>query len=180
MFKTLGTAANSAIYKYVNAKKVPHLFILSGAEKFRDPDRAPWTVPWIPANTSQGEVFGKYILGAAPNARVAVLYQNDDMGRDLLQGLRQGFGTQAERMIVAQASYEISDPTVDSQIVTLKNTGADTLLVLAVPRFAAQALRKTAAIGWKPLRFVSSASANTEQVMKPVGLDVAAGCGRSG
>ena len=175
LFKTLGTAANSAIYKYVNAKKVPHLFILSGAEKFRDPDRAPWTVPWIPANTSQGEVFGKYILGAAPNARVAVLYQNDDMGRDLLQGLRQGFGTQAERMIVAQASYEISDPTVDSQIVTLKNTGADTLLVLAVPRFAAQALKKTAAIGWKPLRFVSSASANTEQVMKPVGLDVAAG-----
>jgi len=175
LFKTLGTAANSAIYKYVNGKKVPHLFILSGAAKFRDPDGAPWTLPWIPANTLQGEVFGKYIVRVVPNARIAVLYQNDDLGRDLLKGLRRGLGADADRMIVAQASYEISDPTIDSQIVMLKETGADTLVVFAVPRFAAQALKKTAAIGWKPLRIVSSASASTEHVMKPIGLDVAAG-----
>jgi ABC-type branched-subunit amino acid transport system substrate-binding protein len=175
LFKTLGTASNSAVYKYVNARKVPHLFILSGAEKFRDPDGAPWTVPLIPAFTAEGKVFAKYIQSNRPNARVAVLYQNDDLGKDLLRGLRQGFGAEAETMIVAQASFEMTDPTVDSQIITLNGSRADTLIVFAVPRFVAQALKRTAAIGWKPQRFIASPSANVEQVMKPVGLDISTG-----
>ena len=175
LFKTLGTAPDSAIYKYANGRKVPQLFILSGAEKFRDSDGAPWTVPLIPAYTAEGKTFARYVLSARPNAKVAVLYQNDDFGKDLLKGLRQGFGASADSRVVAEASYEVSDPTVDSQIVTLYSAHADTLMVFALPRFAVQALRKAAAIGWQPLRFVFSPSANVEQVMKPVGLDVATG-----
>ena len=175
LFKTLGTAPNSAVYRYVNAKKVPHLFILSGAEKFRDPEGAPWTVPLIPAFTAEGRVFARHVQSTNPNARIAVLYQNDDLGKDLLKGLRQGFGASADTAIVAQASFELSDPTVDSQIITLNSSGADTLVLFAVPRFVAQALKRSAAIGWKPLRLIASPSANVEQVMKPVGLDVATG-----
>ncbi len=175
LFKTLGTAPNSAVYKYVNAKKVPHLFILSGAERFRDPEGAPWTLPLIPAFTAEGKVFARHVLNTNPRARVAVLYQNDDLGKDLLKGLREGFGGKGDTAIVAQASFELTDPTVDSQIITLKGSGADTLIIFAVPRFVAQALKKSAALGWRPLRFIASPSANVEQVMKPVGLDVAAG-----
>jgi ABC-type branched-subunit amino acid transport system substrate-binding protein len=175
LYHSLGTPTNSAIYRYVNGQKVPHLFILSGAEKFRDPVQAPWTVPIVPALTSEARAFARYIVGNVPQARIAVLYQNDDLGRDMLKGLKQGLGANAGKMIVAEASYEITDPTIDSQIVSLKGSGADTLMLFGVPRFTAQALKKAAAIEWKPLRFVAAPSANVTSVMKPVGPDIAAG-----
>lgn len=175
LYHSLGTPTNSAIYRYVNAQKVPHLFILSGAEKFRDPVQAPWTVPIVPALTSEAKAYARYIVDVAPQARIGVLYQNDDFGRDMLKGLKQGLGANAAKMIVGEASYEIADPTVDSQIVSLQGAGADTLMLFAVPRFTAQALKKAAGIGWRPLRFVSAPSANVISVMKPVGPEITVG-----
>jgi branched-chain amino acid transport system substrate-binding protein len=169
LFHSLGTPTNSATYKYVIAQKVPHLFIVTGAEKFRDPVVAPWTTTMVHAYTSEAKAFARYIFGANPQAKIGVLYQNDDFGRDLLKGLKDGLGSNADKMLVAAVSYEITDPTVDSQIVTLKASSADTLMLFAVPRFAAQALKKVAAIEWKPLRFVAAPSSNVATVMKPVG-----------
>ncbi len=169
MFHSLGTPTNSATYKYVNAQKVPDLFILTGAEKFRDPVVAPWTTTIVPAYTSEAKAFARYILSTTPQAKISVLYQNDDLGRDLLRGLKDGLGSNAEKMIVAAVSYEVTDPTVDSQIVTLQSSGADTLMLFAVPRFSAQALKKAAAIEWEPLRIVAAPSSNVSTVMKPVG-----------
>ena len=173
IYHSLGTPTNSATYRYVNAQKVPQLFIVTGAEKFRDAAQAPWTVPIVPALTSEARALARYILGSAPQARIAVLYQNDDLGHDMLKGFKQGLGANAGKMIVAEASYEVTDPTIDSQIVSLKSAGADTLMLFAVPRFSAQALKKVAAIGWKPLRFVAAPSANATSVMKPVGPEIA-------
>ena len=147
MYHSLGTPTNSATYRYVNGQKVPQLFHRHRAEKFRDVVQAPWTVPIVPALTSEARALARYIVSSAPQARVAVLYQNDDLGRDMLKGLKQGLGANAVRMIVAEASYEITDPTIDSQIMSLQSAGADTLMLFAVPRFSAQALRKAAAIG---------------------------------
>ncbi len=175
IYHSLGTPTNSATYRYVNAHKVPHLFIVSGAERFRDGAQAPWTVPIVPALTSEAGALARYVLSNVPRARIAVLYQNDDLGRDMLKWLSQGLGASAGKMIVAEASYEVTDPTIDSQIVGLKDSGADTLMLFAVPRFAAQALRKTAAIGWQPLRFVAAPSANAVSVMKPLGPEIAVG-----
>ncbi len=175
IYHSLGTPTNSATYRYVNAQKVPQLFIVTGAEKFRNAAQAPWTVPIVPALTSEARALARYILGSAPQARIAVLYQNDDLGHDMLKGFKQGLGANAGKMIVAEASYEVTDPTIDSQIVSLKSAGADTLMLFAVPRFSAQALKKVAAIGWKPLRFVAAPSANATSVMKPVGPEIASG-----
>ncbi len=136
---------------------------------------APWTVPIVPALTSEARALARYIASNVPQARIAVLYQNDDFGHDMLKGFKQGLGANAGKMIVAEASYEVTDPTIDSQIVSLKSAGADTLMLFAVPRFSAQALKKTAAIEWKPLRFVAAPSANATSVMKPVGPEIATG-----
>lgn len=174
LYHSLGTPTNSATYRYVNARKVPQLFIISGAEKFRDPVHAPWTVPIVPPLTSEARAYAKYIKEVMPQARIGVLYQNDDFGRDMLKGLKQGLGVSA-RMIVGEESYETTDPTVDSQIVSLKSAGADTLLLFAVPRFSAQALKKAATMGWEPLRFVAIPSSNVASVMKPVGREIAVG-----
>jgi branched-chain amino acid transport system substrate-binding protein len=175
LYHSLGTPTNSATYRYVNAQKVPHLFILSGAEKFRDPVLAPWTVPIVPALTSEAKAFARHVLSTVAEARIGVLYQNDDFGRDMLKGLKQGLGSNAAKMIVTEASYEITDPTVDSQIVSLKDAGADTLMLFAVPRFSAQALKKAATIGWKPARFVAAPSSNVASVMRPIGPEIAPG-----
>jgi branched-chain amino acid transport system substrate-binding protein len=175
LYHTEGTAPNSAIYKYLNARRVPHLLILSGADKFRDREAVPWTMPWLPALSGEGRTYAAHVLANTPDARIGVLYQSDDFGKDLLKGLRQGLGTRAETMIVGEQSFEVTDPTVDSQIVSLKGSGADTLMIFALPRTAAQALKKVGSMEWRPNRFVASSSANIEQVMKPVGLEVATG-----
>ncbi|HYM02063.1 MAG TPA: ABC transporter substrate-binding protein [Stellaceae bacterium] len=171
---TLGTTPNVAIEKYLNQKKVPQLFISAGGSRFNDPKEFPWTVPFYPSFDMEGRTIAAYLLKTKPSAKIAVLYQNDDYGKDFLTGLKTGLGDK-RTMLVAEASYELSDPTVDSQIVTLQQSGADTLLDFATPKFAAQAIRKSHDIGWKPLQFVASPANSVEAVLKPVGFDIATG-----
>lgn len=175
VFQSLGTPTNTAIHKYMNAKKVPHLFVATGATKWGDPEHFPWTMGWQPNYQSEAHIYAKYILNNRPAARIAVLYQNDDYGKDYLKGLKDGLGDKAGKMIIAEVSYETSDPTVDSQIVTLKGSGADTLLIFATPKFAAQAIRKTYDIGWRPLQFVNNVSASIAAVLQPAGLEKSIG-----
>jgi len=174
VFQSLGTATNTAVQRYLNAQKVPQLFVAAGATKFGDPNSYPWTMGWQPSYHAESTIYAKYIVQAKPNARIAVLYQNDDYGKDYLNSLRAGLGAKPG-MIVKEASYEVSDPAVDSQIVTLQSSGADTLLVFATPKFAAQAIRKTYDIGWRPLVFVNSVSSSVAAVLAPAGLDRAVG-----
>jgi branched-chain amino acid transport system substrate-binding protein len=172
---TLGTPSNTAIHKYMNAKKVPHLFLATGASKWNDPKHFPWTMGFNTNYHSEGKLYGQYLLKEKPNAKVAVLYQNDDYGKDYLQGFMEGLGDKAKTMIVAQATYEVTDPTIDSQIVTLKGSGADTFFNITTPKFAAQAIRKVADIGWKPLHFLNQVSASVGSVLQPAGLDKSVG-----
>jgi len=174
LFQNLGTPSNSAVHKYVNAKKVPHLFLATGASKWGDPKRFPWTIGFQPSYQIEAKIYAKYILQNKPNARIAVLYQNDDYGKDYLEGFKEGLGAKAN-MIVAQASYEVTDPTVDSQIVTLKASGADVFFNITTPKFAAQAIRKAADIGWKPLHFLNNVSSSVGSVLTPAGLDKSVG-----
>jgi ABC-type branched-subunit amino acid transport system substrate-binding protein len=174
IFQPLGTAGNSAIQKYLNAKKVPQLFVASGATKWGDPKNFPWTIGFQPNYQSEGRIFAKYIIEHKPQARIGVLYQNDDFGRDVLKGLKDGLGEKAS-LIVAEANYEISDPTADSQIVKLKTANADVFVDLTSPRFAAQAIRKVAELGWKPMHFLSSVSGSIGSVLQPAGLENAKG-----
>src|SRR6059058_876237 len=155
IFNPLGTPPNTAIQKYLNTKKVPQLFVATGATKWNDPKDFPWTMGWQPNYQSESRIYAKYILKNKPDAKIAVLYQNDDYGKDYLKGLKDGLGDKTG-MIVAEASYEVSDPTVDSQIVTLKSSGADVMFTIATPKFAAQSIRKVYDIGWKPLHFVNN------------------------
>ena len=171
MFQPLGTPTNTAIHKYMNAKKVPHLFVATGATKWGDHKRYPWTMGWQPSYQSEGQAYAKYILQHHPDSKIAVLYQNDDYGKDYLHGLRQALGDKAAKMIVKEVSYEVSDPTIDSQIVTLKNSGADVFVNITTPKFAAQAIRKVAELGWKPVQFLNQVSANIQTVFKPAGLE---------
>jgi ABC-type branched-subunit amino acid transport system substrate-binding protein len=175
IFSPLGTAPNTAVHKYLNAKKVPHLLIHSNANKWNDPATFPWSMSWPPNAHSESQVFGKYILQTKPQAKIAVLYQNDDFGKDMVKGLREMLGAKADQMIVATASYEVTDPTIDSQIVTLQASGADTLFDFATPKFAAQAIRKVYDIGWKPLQFVPYPASSVGAVLTPAGLDKSAG-----
>ena len=175
IFQSLGTPTNTAIHKYMNAKKVPHLFVATGATKWGDPEHFPWTMGWQPNYQSEAHLYAKYILKNRPAAKIAVIYQNDDYGKDYVKGLKDGLGDKAGPMIVAEASYETSDPTVDSQIVTLKASGADTLLIFATPKFAAQAIRKTYDIGWRPLQFVNNVSSSIAAVLQPAGLEKSIG-----
>ncbi len=170
-FNTLGTAPNSAIHKYMNAKKVPHLFLSTGATKWADPKNFPWTIGWNIAYQSEGMIYAKWLLKNKPNAKVAILYQNDDYGKDVLKGVKDGLGAKAASMIVKEATYEVSDPTVDSQILTLQASGADTFVNITTPKFAAQAIRKAFDSGWKPLHIVNNVGASVGSVLTPAGLD---------
>ncbi len=175
LFSSLGTPTNTAIHKYVNARRVPHLFLSTGASKWGDPQRFPWTMGWAPNYRQEGAIYGKYILDRYPQARIAVLYQNDDFGKDFLQGFEHGLGEKGRPMIVARATYEPTDPTVDSQIATLKASGADTFFDIAAPKAAAQAIRKAHDLGWRPLHLLQSVAASIASTLKPAGLDAALG-----
>jgi branched-chain amino acid transport system substrate-binding protein len=175
MVSTLGTPSNSAIHKYMNQKKVPHLFLATGASKWNDPKDFPWTMGFNPNYQSEGKLYAQDILRSKPNARIAVLYQNDDYGKDYLKGFMDGLGDKARTMIVKTATYEVTDPTVDSQIVTLQGSGADTFFNITTPKFAAQAIRKVADVGWKPTHYLNQVSASVGSVLKPAGLDKAVG-----
>jgi ABC-type branched-subunit amino acid transport system substrate-binding protein len=180
IFSPLGTPTNSAIHKYLNAKKVPQILLHSSANKWNDPANFPWSMAWPPNAQSETQIFGKYLLHAKPQAKIAVLYQNDDYGKDLLKGLRDALGAKAEQMIVASASYEVSDATIDSQIVSLQASGADTLFDFATPRFGAQAIRKVYDIGWRPLQFVTYPASSVAAVLMPAGLEKSVGVITSG
>src|ERR1700738_3888843 len=171
IFNPLGTPPNSAIQKYMNTKKVPQLFVATGATKWNDPKEFPWTMGWQPNYQSESRIYAKYILKNIPNAKIAVLYQNDDYGKDYLKGLKDGLGAKAASMIVAEESYETTEPTIDSHIVKLKSTGADVLFNVTTPKFAAQAIKKMTEIEWKPLHILNNVSASIGAVMKPAGFE---------
>src|SRR6187402_457782 len=171
IFNSLGTPPNSAIQKYMNSKKVPQLFVATGATKWNDPQNFPWTMGWQPNYQSETQIYAKYILKEMPNAKIGVLYQNDDYGKDYLKGLKDGLGAKAASMIVVEESYETSEPTIDNHIVKLKSTGADVFMNITTPKFAAQAIKKNAEIGWKPLHFLNNVSASVGSVMKPAGFE---------
>ena len=175
LFCPLGTATNTAIVKYMNSKQVPHLFLLSGAAKFADAKTYPWTMAWLPTYVAEGRAYAKDILKKHPNAKIAVLYQNDDFGKDYLKGLEEGLGDKAKAMLVARLPYETTDPTVDSQMVNLKASGADVLVLAAVSKFVTQALRKTGELSWSPAKYISNTAISIDTVLKPAGLDIAKG-----
>ncbi len=165
----LGTAPNSAIQKYLNQKKVPQLFLASGADKFADPQNFPWTIGWAPSYRTEGQIYAKYIMREKPNAKIGVIYQNDDLGKDYILGLKDVFGKDYDKKVIKQVSYEVTDPTVDSQVLTLKDSGADALVSACTPKFAAQLIRRAYDIGWQPLHCMSNVSASVGTVMKPAG-----------
>ena len=171
LFQPLGTPPNSAIHKYMNDKKVPHLFVATGATKWGDPKNFPWTMGWQPNYQSEAKIYAAHLLETKPNAKIAILYQNDDYGKDYLKGFEDGLGAKAASMIVSKISYEVTDPTIDSQMVSLKATGADTFFNITTPKFAAQAIKKAAEIGWKPTHYLNSVSASVGSVMNPAGAE---------
>jgi branched-chain amino acid transport system substrate-binding protein len=171
IFNSLGTPPNSAIQKYMNQKKVPQLFVATGATKWNDPREYPWTMGWQPNYQSESIIYAKYILKNKPDARIAVLYQNDDYGKDYLKGFKDGLGAKAASMIVMEESYEVSEPTIDSHIVKLKSTGADVFFNITTPKFAAQAIKKNIEIGWRPLHFLNNVSSSIGSVIKPAGME---------
>jgi branched-chain amino acid transport system substrate-binding protein len=176
IFGSLGTATNSAIQRYMNEHKIPQLLISTFASKFKDPEHFPWTMGALqPSYLVEGMIYANYILRHSPNAKIAILYQNDDAGRDYVKGLKDGLGVRASHLIVAEASYEVTDPTADSQIVSLQASGADTFYDITTPKFAAQAIRKVYDIGWRPTHFLAQISAFVGSVFEPVGLEKAQG-----
>ena len=174
VFNSLGTPSNTAIQKYLNSKKVPQLFVATGATKWNDPKNFPWTMGWQPSYQSEARIYAKFLLKEKPDAKIAILYQNDDFGKDYLKGLKDGLGAKAS-MIIAEESYETSEPTIDNHIVKLKATGADVFLNIATPKFAAQAIKKLAEIEWKPMHIVTNVSASVGAVIKPAGFENAQG-----
>ncbi len=174
-FQIIGTPSNAAVEKYLNAKKVPQLLAGTGASRFSDPRNAPWTIAFNPNYQSEGRIYAKYILQNHPDAKIGIFYQNDDLGRDYIAGLKTGLGEKAATMIVGEASYELSDPTIDSQIVKLKSLGADLLYDASTPRFAAQAIRKVADLNWKPVHILDINASPVSATLKPAGLDISKG-----
>jgi branched-chain amino acid transport system substrate-binding protein len=174
LFGTLGTASNTAIQKYVNSKKVPQLFVATGATKWNDPKTFPWTMGWLPSYQSESHIYAKYLTKEKPTAKVGVLYQNDDMGKDYLKGLKDGFSRDPSR-IVAEESYEVSEPTIDSHVVRIKSSNPDVIILFTTPKFGAQAIKKLGEMSWKPVTIVSNVSASTATVMRPAGLENAQG-----
>ncbi len=175
LFQPLGTPPNSAIHKYMNDKKVPHLFVATGATKWGDPKNFPWTMGWQPNYQSEGKIYATHLLETKPNAKIAILYQNDDYGKDYLKGFEDGLGEKGRALIVSKLTYEVTDPTVDSQMVSLKSSGADTFFNITTPKFAAQAIKKAAEIGWKPTHYLNSVSASVGTVLIPAGLENSVG-----
>jgi branched-chain amino acid transport system substrate-binding protein len=171
IFAVMGTPTNTVIQKYLNNKKVPQLFISGAGSRFFDPKNSPWTISGATSLAFEGRLQGRYLLQEKPDARIAVLYQNDDYGKDYLAGLTQGLGDKAAKMIVSTATYEVTDPTVDSQIITLKTSGADTLFYFCSPKAASQAIRKTAEVGWKPLRFLATGSRSITGTLTQAGIE---------
>jgi branched-chain amino acid transport system substrate-binding protein len=175
LFQTLGTPPNTAIHKYMNSKKVPQAFVATGATKWNDARNFPWTMGWQPNYQTEGRIYAEHILKNNPKAKVAILYQNDDYGKDYLKGFKDGLGDKASSMVVKEVSYEVADPTVDSQMVQLQASGADTFFNITTPKFAAQAIRKAYDSGWKPTHYLNNVSASIGSVLKPAGLDKSEG-----
>ena len=175
IFNSLGTPSNTAIRDYLNQNKVPQLFVATGASKFGDPEHFPWTMGYQPTYRTEAAIFAKHILATKPDATIGVLYQNDDFGKDYLNGLKDSLGAKNAAMVVKEASYEVSEPTIDSQVITLQDSGANAFVIAATPKFAAQALRKSYDIGWKPVRYLTNVSYSVGAVMKPAGLEKSTG-----
>jgi len=176
LFQTLGTPTNTAIHKYVNQQKVPHLFVATGATKWNDPQHFPWTMGWQPNYQTEGRIYAQYILKNFPDAKIGILYQNDDYGKDYRKGLHDGLGeANAKKMIAMEQTYEVTDPTIDSQIVNLKNSGANVFFNVTIPKFAVQAIKKAHDIGWKPTHFLNNVSSSLATVLKPAGLEASRG-----
>jgi branched-chain amino acid transport system substrate-binding protein len=171
MFNGLGTPTQNAVLKYLNGRKIPQLFVITGVSTFADPKEYPWTMPFFASYVGEGRIYARYILANHPRAKIGVLYQNDDSGKDYLQGLKEGLGEKAQSMIVMARSYEVTDATIDSQIVALKASGADLFFNMAIPKFAAQAIRKTAEIGWRPVQILIGPVASVAATLKPAGLE---------
>ena len=174
-FQLLGTPSNAAVQKYLNTKKVPQLFAATGASKFTDPKNFPWTMGFNPNYFVEGRIYGQYILKEYPNAKVGILYQNDDLGKDYLNGIKAGLGDKAAKMVVAEASYEVSDPTINSQILKIKDAGADLFFSATTPKQAAQAIKKIAELNWKPVHILDINATSVGAVMKPAGLEASKG-----
>jgi branched-chain amino acid transport system substrate-binding protein len=174
-FQLLGTPSNAAVQKYLNSKKVPQLFAATGASKFTDPKNFPWTMGFNPNYFVEGRIYGQYIIKEHPNAKIGILYQNDDLGKDYLNGIKAGLGDKAAKMIVAEASYEVSDPTIDSQILKIKDAGADLFYSATTPKQAAQAIKKIAELGWHPVHILDINATSVGAVMKPAGLEASKG-----
>jgi branched-chain amino acid transport system substrate-binding protein len=175
LFNTLGTPTNTAIHKYMNQQKVPQLFVATGATKWNDPKNFPWTMGWQPNYQAEGQIYARYVLKNVPDAKIGILYQNDDYGKDYVKGLKDGLGDAAKKLIVLEQSYETTDPTIDSQIVNLKNSGANVFYNVTIPKFAVQAIKKAHDIGWKPLHLLNSVSSSVGVVLKPAGLEASKG-----
>ena len=175
IFSSAGTPSNTAIQKYMNAKRVPQPFVQSGATKWNDPQNFPWSMGWSPNYQNEARIYARYILREKPNARIAVIYQNDDYGKDYLKGLKDGLGDKATSMIVAEDAYEVAEPTIDSHVVKMKSLNADVFVDITTAKFAAQAIRKAAEIGWKPLHFLNNVSTSIGAVIKPAGFENAQG-----
>ena len=175
IFQSMGTLTNAAIQKYLNTRKVPQLFVSSGAVRWNDPQHFPWTMGWQPNFQNEARIYAKYILKEKHGARIGILYQYDDFGKDYLKGLKDGLGDKAASLIVAEESYDVSEPTIDSHVVKLGSLNTDVFLDIATPKFAAQAIRKAAEIGWKPLHILSNVSSSVGVVMKPAGIEASQG-----
>jgi len=175
LFATLGTPTNTAIHKYVNAKKVPHLFVSTGASKWNDPDKFPMTTGWQPNYPTEGAIYARYIMDNIEDPKIAILYQNDDYGKDYLHGMKMGLGDKADELIVAETPYEVAQPTVDSEVISLKATGANVFFIVATPKFAAQAIKKSDEIGWEAERFLNNVSVSVGGVLQPAGLEASKG-----
>ncbi len=171
VFQPLGTPSNTAIQGYLNKKGVPQLFVATGATKWGDPQHFPWTMGWAPTYQAEARIYAKYLLENKPDAKVAIMFQNDDYGKDYLKGFKDGLGDKAAKMIIAEESYEVSEPTIDSHIVRLKSSGADVFFNVATPKFAAQAIKKVAELGWKPMHIMNSVAGSVGATLKPAGLD---------
>ena len=175
VFNPLGTPSNTAIQKYLNSKKIPQLFVATGATKWNDPKNFPWTIGWQPSYQAESRIYAKYLLKEKPDAKIALIYQNDDFGKDYLKGLKDGLGPEAASMIVAEESYETSEPSIDGHIVKLKASGADVFYSITTPKFAAQAIKKVAELDWHPLQIVVNVSSSVGGVIKPAGYENAQG-----
>jgi branched-chain amino acid transport system substrate-binding protein len=175
IFQSLGTPTNSAVHKYINRKKVPHLFVATGATKWGDPENYPWTMGYQPNYQTAGKIFGNYVLQNKPNGKIGILYQNDDYGKDYVIGMQLALGDKFDKMVIAQQSYETTDPTVDSQVVNLRASGADVFYNVAIPKFAAQGIKKVHDMGWKPMHLLNDVSASIPSTIKPAGFEKSQG-----